>query len=753
MKEIHNFLKDFLQMGKISCLLVMGFLAQKKAVADNSIPLVQAGKSNYSIFISPAKKANEQRAALLLQKYILQISGATLPVGLVTGEGANAIYIQEDAGIPNPDGFTIETKEKNIFIRGGSRKGCVYAVVSLLEKYMGCRYYSPSYKFIPSSKDIRLPQINFTDEPVNDIRIINISEKVEEDFLDWNRLNTIDEYYGKGYYVHTFNRLVPWQEYFATHPEYYAELNGKRIIDQLCLSNPEVLKLTIAKLKEAILAEPEKKYWSVSQNDNFSYCQCENCKKIIAEEKSPAGPVIRFVNEVAKHFPDKIISTLAYQYSRPAPAITKPAANVQVMLCTIELNRSKAIDQDPASKSFEKDIVDWGKICQNIYLWDYTIDFAHSVSPFPNLHVLQPNIQFFVRNNVRAHFQQTNATSGHEFSELKVYLISRLLWNPDLDASEVTNEFLAGYYGNAASWIKKYIDRLQEALIKSGDKLDIYGHPVSHQNSFLSEAYIKEYNNYFDKAELAVQHDSALLTHVKISRLPLQYAMMEIGKNNMFGPRGWYVEKSGDFIPVKKMTAMLDDFYATSRMAELPRCMNESGLSPQEYYESTKRFIQTQVKGNFAFRKKVVADIPASPTYSSGDLSFLTNGVRGANDYKVHWLGWEGKDLQLTLDLGKEVKASSIEISSLWDPKSWILHPKEVVCLVSANGTDYSPLGSIEVKGDQQKEEVTRLYAFKAPSSAIRYVKFEIKGTIHLYNWHPSAGGNSWVFIDEIVVR
>ena len=122
-------------------------------------------------------------------------------------------------------------------------------------------------------------------------------------------------YKRQGYYVHTFNRLVPWQEYFATHPEYYAELNGKRIIDQLCLSNPEVLKLTIAKLKEAILAEPEKKYWSVSQNDNFSYCQCENCKKIIAEEKSPAGPVIRFVNEVAKHFPDKIISTLAYQYS------------------------------------------------------------------------------------------------------------------------------------------------------------------------------------------------------------------------------------------------------------------------------------------------------------------------------------------------------------------------------------------------------------------------------------------------------
>lgn len=169
-------------------------------------------------------------------------------------------------------------------------------------------------------------------------------------------------------------------------------------------------------------AQPDKKYWSVSQNDNFSYCQCENCQKIIAEEKSPAGPVIRFVNEVAKHFPGKIISTLAYQYSRHAPVITKPADNVQVMLCTIELNRSKPIDEDSTSKSFVKDIVDWGKICHNIYLWDYTIDFAHTVCPFPNLHVLQPNIQFFMKNNVRSQFQQTNVSRGQEFSELKLLL-------------------------------------------------------------------------------------------------------------------------------------------------------------------------------------------------------------------------------------------------------------------------------------------------------------------------------------------
>ncbi len=245
--------------------------------------------------------------------------------------------------------------------------------------------------------------------------------------------------------------------------------------------------------------------------------------------------MIRFVNEVAKHFPSKIISTLAYQYSRHAPAITKPADNVQVMLCTIELNRSKPIEQESGSQSFVKDIVDWGKICKHIYLWDYTIDFAHSVSPFPNLHVLQPNIQFFTRNNVRAHFQQSNSMKGQEFAELKLYLISRLLWNPDINTASVMDEFLGGYYGKAAPWIKKYIGQLQSELIKSGEGLDIYGHPVSHRNGFLSAGNINDYNSYFDRAVDAVISDSAQLMHVKISRLPLQYAIMEIGKNDMFG--------------------------------------------------------------------------------------------------------------------------------------------------------------------------------------------------------------------------
>ncbi|MFY8023984.1 MAG: DUF4838 domain-containing protein, partial [Sediminibacterium sp.] len=374
------------------------------------------------------------------------------------------------------DAFLIATHENSILIVSGGKKGSIYGVVHLLEKYLGCRMYAPNAEVFPRMKTIALPILTEMDKPINQLRIVNGDLTQQHlNYRNWQRLNDHNEEFAKGFYVHTFNRLVPWETYFEKHPDYFALMGNKRVIDQLCLTNSEVYNIAVKTLKEEMTKQPNKKLWSVSQGDNFSYCQCDACAKIIADEGSPAGPVIHFVNKIAAQFPDKIISTLAYQYSRKAPKKIKPASNVQIMLCTIELNRSKAIINDSLSVSFLKDITDWGKISQNIYLWDYTVNFSHHISPFPNLHTLQKNIQFFTNNNVNAHFQQTNASIGHEFSELKAYLIARLLWNPMVNVDSVMTDFLDGYYGAAGKYIEQYISKLTSEIQKTGEWLDIYG--------------------------------------------------------------------------------------------------------------------------------------------------------------------------------------------------------------------------------------------------------------------------------------
>jgi hypothetical protein len=731
---------------------------------------VDHGRPAATIVIPENAGETERRAADILRTSVLKMSGVDLPIRSAAAPGRPNIAAigfplpdlppAVTSALPalRPDGFIAATSAGNLYITGGSGRGVVYGVVHLLEKYFGCRRYSPTAELFPPHEDLAFGCLFEVVNPANDVRAVNGEFALDADWRDWMRLDDIRELYGDGYYVHTFQRLIPWQTWFAAHPEYFALMNGKRIIDQPCLTRSEVFDIAVARLREEMAAQPDKQIWSVSQNDNFSYCQCPECLKVIEEEGSPAGPIIRFVNRVAALFPDKTVSTLAYQYSRPAPRRTRPAPNVEVMLCTIELDRSRPIAEASASASFVRDIGDWSRICSNLYLWDYTVNFSHQVSPFPNLRVLAPNIRFFADRGVRKHFQQTNTGPGHEWSELKSYLLARLLWDPKTDVDAVTDDFLDGYYGRAGRPIRRYIDALHDALKRSGAGLDIYEPPAVHAAGHLSAADTDLYDSLFDEAEAAATGDPAALARVRTARLPLMYAELEIAKNDMFGPRGFYVEKGGRFEARPAKVRLLEEFAARCETGGV-RTLNESGLSPAAYCDSVRRFIDVQVEGNLAFRKPVGADPPPAAKYARGALSVLTDGVRGAADFKVHWLGWEGVDFVLTLDLGKPATAREIALSTLSDFRSWILHPASVGCSVSADGLEFREVGVRTLPGDHRDEDIVRGFSWTedmtAPGSfaGVRFIRFRVEGVQRLPDWHASAGGLAWVFVDEIVVR
>ena len=442
---------------------------------------------------------------------------------------------------------------------------------------------------------------------------------------------------------------------------------------------------------------------------------------------------------------------MAYQYSRKPPAHTFLRDNVEIMFCSIELARNKAITDDPGARDFVNDMNSWGKMARRIYVWDYTINFNHSVSPFPNLHVLQPNIQLFTSLPIHALFEQSNSTIGYEFSNLKVYLLSKLMWNPNCNLKNELSSFLQKYYGDAAPYIHKYIETLQAETERLQVKLDIYEHPTVHDKDLFSVELLKTYNDLFDKAQAAVAGNRIFLNRVQLARMPLQYAQMEIATKYMFSDRGWYKLVNGKAVRNTAIFDMLTAFEQTALRSNVPT-INENKLTPADYVASVKRMTDIQLTGNLAFQKPVTATIPADSKYSSGDLSFLTNGVKGATDYNVNWVGWFGKNTVLTVDLQQVVAGKSIEIGTLWNGKSWILHPKNIQCRVSSDGVNYELLGNSEVSGDQQTAEIIQNHRFTA-SKPFRYVQFEITGVEQLFKWHASAGQPAWFFVDEIVVN
>ena len=185
------------------------------------------------------------------------------------------------------------------------------------------------------------------------------------------------------------------------------------------------------------------------------------CRAVDEYEGSPSGNLIRFLNKLAQRFPDKEFSTLAYLYSMHPPKHTRPLPNVNIMLCDIDCKREVPLTDNASGQDFMKALTGWSAISDNIFVWDYGINFDNQVAPFPNFHILQKNIQLFKENHATMLFEQVNGLRGTDFSELRAYMLSKLMWNPSCDADSLMQTFLKGYYGPSAPYLYQYQKLLQ----------------------------------------------------------------------------------------------------------------------------------------------------------------------------------------------------------------------------------------------------------------------------------------------------
>jgi hypothetical protein len=721
--------------------------------------------SDYRIIIPENAQPPEIRAGLELQKHIEGISGAFLPLvadtaatvshEIILGKSSRLHHHKIKTGFKktNHDGFLILTKDEKLFITGNTPQGTLNGVYTFLEKYLDCRLYSPSVKIIPEKEQIILPGIRDRQEPVFSFRELHFPAKYDTSYLAWHKLHTHHD--GSwGMWVHTFDDLVPPDTYFEAHPEYFSEINGTRQPhSQLCLTNTEVFDTLVKNLEKKINGRPDAQYWSVSQNDNFLACQCENCTRVAEELGGQSGLMLQFVNRVAERFPDKTISTLAYQYTRSAPEKIRPLPNVNIMFCSIECNRSKPLAKDPTSASFVKDMKDWTQLTHNILIWDYVVQFRNYVGPFPNLRVLQPNLEFFAKYGCQLMFQQGSGSSFSEFVDLRSYLIAKLLWDPGLDPDEIMKDFIEGYYGQAAPFITEYIKTLHDELERADDNLWIYGFPYSGFDSFLKPGDIANYTSLFQKAVEAVADDSVMLDRVIYARLPLDFAILDISLHQVNDTLSWLLEKDGQLVVNEEMTDRLDTFIANCNRLNV-NTLNEQGYSADDYGRTIRMYLDKSAGSHLGLHKSVSLLTASSPKYEAGGAGALTDGIRGIDDYHFNWLGFEGNDMEAVIDLGEEKTISAISADFLQDNRAWIFLPQWFFVSVSTDNENYSNIGSARnTTSDRKAGSFIRSFSVKAESVQARYIKVKAQSLKTCPSWHIGSGKNAWIFVDEIVIK
>jgi hypothetical protein len=523
--------------------------------------MISDGRTDWTIVVGTGASPSEVRAAQELQHYLHEMTGVMVSIDddqgpLGPGEvvvGNNRHLAQLETSIDfnklGAEGFLITTTGDHLIIAGGRERGTLYGVYTFLEDYLGCRWFSSKLSRIPKRDRVVIGDIRDEQIPLTEYRETLFYTAFDGDWSARNKLNghfpSLDESHGgkikySGPFVHSFDHFVPVNQYFETNPEYFSEVDGVRICEQtqLCLTNEAVLNLMIEGVKRTARENPDAGIISVSQNDWYNPCQCTSCRAVDDQEGSHSGTLIRFVNRVAEaveaDFPSLAIDTLAYQYTRKAPKTVRPRQNVIVRLCSIECCFSHPLEHchdQPSLKnrpkygdSFAQDLKEWAKISNRLYVWDYVTNFSNYVMPFPNLRVLQPNIQFFTRNNVVGIFEQGSYAKGGggEFAELRAYMFAKLLWNPDYDNELAMNEFLTGSYGLAAASIRSYIDMLHERVARHNIHTGIYDPPM---NEYLSADVVEKAAALFDRAELLADNEE-VLDRVKAARLPIRYVQL-----------------------------------------------------------------------------------------------------------------------------------------------------------------------------------------------------------------------------------
>ena len=498
---------------------------------------------NWHIGVSDNATASEKYAAEEFQKWFSQVIGSTLSLDTTDADNGQ-ITIGASSTLGDED-IEITVESSQIQISGGVSRGILYAVYQFLEELVGIRFLTADHTYIPDASALQIPCGSYTYSPPFSFRWSYYRENSEApEFAAKRKVNTVTDAENLGGKTqqqlinHSFHALVPYGTYGESHPEYYALVDGERDTNthgggpQLCVTNPEVIEIAAESAIQQLTERPGATNISVSQADTAAYCRCETCETLNEAEDSPMGSQLTFVNAVAerieKAHPHVKVGTLAYWYTRKPPKTVIPRPNVQIQLCSIECCTLHAIDNPDCeqNQAFCQDTNEWGQICDDIWIWNYNTNFRRYDLPFPNLRSIAPNVRYFLRNNAKGVFMQANGNGlTGEFSDLRNYLISHLIWNPHLDADELLNEFVNLHYETAAPPILEYINFLHDNVETRGLHPRCFPTP---EDVGLDSESSQTIFDYFHQA-LALAEEPEIRARVEKASIPAYKAMIVAG--------------------------------------------------------------------------------------------------------------------------------------------------------------------------------------------------------------------------------
>ncbi|OJF96342.1 hypothetical protein AX761_15825 [Rhizobium sp. 58] len=525
----------------------------RAAPSNGQYKLAVAGAMAMRVHVGQDEDIMTLQSAIDLSSLSARVAGATAPAYLSTDAAvaeqalvavgrnnalARRVFTDADFQDLGDDGFLIRASGPHIAIAGRTPRGTMYGVNWFLDRKLGIRWLSPTVTHWPSRPDITLPALRERHVPRFAFREVL---SVEAENKVWRQRNLMNgESHGPSYLptpfgidswnrswasqntILSFYQLLPQATYAAAHPEWYA---GGQLAMMNTGMRAEMARVVIQKLRA--LPDYKSVWFSIHDNDWGWDMDAASAAFAAQHGGDPSAPRLDMMIDIAERvraeLPGARLAFNAYHWSFTPPEGMTVPDHILVYPMTIHVNYRDPLN-GTANAALGRDIAGWNAIARNVLVWDHVTNFAGYIQPTPNIFPIGQSIRWLsTLEHVNGYMGEGSFnTPGAEFSALRAWMISRLLWDPQQDVNALVDEFCNLYYGPAAPAIKEYIRFYHD---KIGRTDDVLAEKTTVDMDMFDAEFVKRADALFDTAETSVR-GTAYEARVQEARMPVDYVIL-----------------------------------------------------------------------------------------------------------------------------------------------------------------------------------------------------------------------------------
>ncbi len=387
------------------------------------------------------------------------------------------------SSVKYPYGFLMRFNGKTFEILAKNARGTSYAWNQFLREFCGYRNFAGMGEFCIEKMPFRLPNEKWKKKYEPDLLSLTVAWGGDSGF-DRNVRTLI-------FSTHSLFKVIPPEKYADSHPEYYPMINGQRKIPekeghglygmwQPCLMNPDLLRLVMEYAEDYFKQNPNNLSLPLGVNDGGGSCHCPGCEELKRKYNNQYIPFYNAVaKELAKTYPDKLLSFIAYGEAAAVPINIQLEPNILVEVANGLSGRLDA----------------WRKAgARHFGTYEYynTIGSGYVIPMYYPHTIGKQWKEAYKEYGIQSIWLELYPVSWI-YASPRMYVLNTLAWDMDADIDTLLDEYFSAVYGPAGTYIRKLFDIFEKRCARNRfndiHQIDEYTlEDVKQMDSLLEEA-------------------------------------------------------------------------------------------------------------------------------------------------------------------------------------------------------------------------------------------------------------------------